>query len=170
MTDIKVTTIIGCVLFLVFFHSGCVENETENDVPIVMTFGELIDDYKSTYNWEAAYRIENFTSLIHGDILILRDHIYNITYRVDENITYIEFNSSLGLDNFFPIQGNITGSFNVGDTVEIHLHIIKVTFNQIENERSVTVERETYMEGYDTHTNTYIPVPAQYITLVDNTH
>jgi len=167
MINIKFSIIVGCVLLLMCCHSGCIDNE--QDEPIVMTFGELIADYKSTYNWEAAYRIENFTSLTHGDTLILRDQIYNISYLADENITQIEFNSSIGLENFFPILGNITGSFSIGDTVEIRLHIIKVTFSRIENERSVTIERETYKEGYDTSTNTYIPVPAQYITLADNT-
>ena len=162
MTDIKFSIIMGFFLLLVICHSGCVDNE--HDTPIVMSFGELITDYKSTYNWEAAYRIENFTSLKQGDTLILRDYIHNITYRVDENITYIEFNSSIGQDNFFPIQGNITGSFSIGDSAEIRLHIIKVTFSRMENERSVTIERETYKEGYDTNTNTYIPVPPQYIT------
>ncbi len=158
---------MGCLLLLVFCHCGCVENG--QDEPIVMTFGELINDYKSAYNWEAAYRIENFSSLKEGDTLILRDQIHNITYLASENITQIEFNSSIGLDNFFPIQGNITGSFSVGDIVEIRLHIIKVTFSQIEDERSVTIERETYKEGYDTNTNTYIPVPAKYITPASNT-
>jgi len=143
--------------------------ENEQDVPIVMTFGELIDDYKSTYNWEASYRTENFTSLKEGDTLIIRDQIYNLTYLVDENTTYIEFNSSLGLDNFFLIQGNITESFSVGDIVEIRLHIIQVTFSQMENERMVTIERETYTEGYDTNTNTYIPVPTKHITPASTT-
>lgn len=167
MAQIKFSLMIGCFLFLVFCHCGCVENEP--DEPIVMTFGELINDYKSTYNWEAAYRIENFTSLKPGDTLILQDKIHNLTYLTDENITQIEFNSSTGLDNFFPIQGDITGSFNKGDSVEIRLHIIKVTFNKMENERSVTIERETFKEGYDTTTNTYIPVPAKYITPASTT-
>lgn len=167
MAHIKFSIIIGCFLLLMFWHCGCVENQ--QDEPIVMTFGELINDYKSTYNWAAAYRIENFTSLKQGDTLLLQDQIYNLTYLIDENITYIEFNSSIGLDNFFPIQGNITESFSIGDSVEIRLHIIKVTFSQMENERSVTIERETYKEGYDTNTNTYIPVPAKYITPAGNT-
>lgn len=167
MIDIKSSIILGCVLFLMCCHCGCVENE-QNE-PIVMTFEELINDYKSTYNWEAAYRIENFTSLTQGDTLILRDQIHTITYLADENITQIEFNSSTGLDNFFPIQGNITGAFSIGNSVEIRLHIIKVTFSHLENNQSVTIERETFKEGYDTNTNTYIPVPAEYITLADNT-
>jgi len=167
MAHIKFSLIMGCFLLIVFCHCGCVENE--QDVPIVMTFGELIDDYKSIYNWEASYRTENFTSLKEGDTLIIRDQIYNLTYLVDENTTYIEFNSSIGLDNFFLIQGNITESFSVRDIVEIRLHIIKVTFSQMENERMVTIERETYTEGYDTNTNTYIPVPTKHITPASTT-
>lgn len=166
MSHIKFFLTLGSCLLLIFFHCGCVENK--QDAPVIMTFGELINDYKSTYNWEASYRTENFTSLKEGDILILRDQIHNLTYRSDENITSIEFSSSTGLDNFFSIQGNITGSFRPGDIVDIHLHIIKVTFRHIENERSLTIERETFQEGYDTTTNTYIPVPSQYISLASS--
>ena len=128
-----------------------------------MTFGELIDDYKSTYNWAAAYQTENFTSLKEGDIIILRDQISNLTYQVDEDATYIEFNSSTGLGNSFPIQGNITESFRIGDIVEIRLHVIKVIFSTLDNDRMVTIERETFKEYWDASNNTYIPVPPQYI-------
>jgi len=163
MTHVKFSLSLICFLLIVFVHCGCVENESET--PIVMTFGELIDDYKSTYNWEAAYQTDNFTSLKDGDLLILRDQIYNLTYQVDENTTYIEFNSSTGLDNFFPIQGNITDSFSIGDIVEIRLHVIKVIFSTLDTtDRLVTIERETFKEYWDASNNTSIPVPPQYIT------
>ena len=163
MAHIQFPLALACVLLTVFVHCGCVENESET--PIVMTFGELIADYKSSYNWEVSYRTENYTSLKDGDQLILRDQIYNLTYQGDNNTTYIEFNSSTGLDNFFPIQGNITESFGVGDMVEIRLHVIKVIFSKPDTTgRLVTIERETFKEHWDASNNTDIPLPPQYIT------
>ncbi len=165
MRRYKYAALLGVCIFLIILNCGCIEND--RDEPIVMTFGELIDDFQNTYNWEAAYRTENFTSLTDGDNLIIRDQIYNITYREDEDFTEIEFNSSAGLENFFPIAGNITDRFKVGDTVEIHLHIIKVTFTTTENNRTITNEIETFEEGWDTDSNEYVPVPSKYLSLID---
>jgi hypothetical protein len=101
-------------------------------------------------------------SLDHGDTLLIRDNINNLTYIEAFNYTAIEFESLLG--EGFPIEGNITDTFEVGDHVDIKLSIINVTYTQQVGGEIWTLQQETFDEGWDRINNTFVPIPKKYLS------
>ena len=62
-------------------------------------------------------------------------------------------------------QGDITYQYRANDTVELKVHIIKVTFlDQQENGEVWTIEFETFQEGWDLTDNSIIPIHPRYLS------
>jgi len=136
------------------------------DKTVTMTFEEFADDITSDYNNQTKTATYWFRSLNDGDTVIVHDTIHNISYSESEDYTHIEFNSRLG--NSFAIQGDITDDFSPGDTIEIKMHIISLTFTQrnTNTNEDWTIKMETMKEGWDMENNEYIPIPRKYVTKV----
>ena len=136
------------------------------DKTVTMTFEEFATDMKSDYNNQTKTATYWFQSVNDGDTVIVHDTIHNISYSQSEDYTNIEFTSLLGRS--LAIQGDITRDFATGDTIEIKMHIISLTFTQpmASTNEDWTVKMETMKEGWDTENNEYIPVPQKYVTRV----
>jgi len=137
--------------------------EGDNGDALVMTFNGFINDYRSDINNESRIITYYFQSLSKGDTLKIRDTINAINYNETRGYTSIEFISYPA--DTFPIEGDITNEFRGGDTVEITVHIIDVSFTQ--NHPSTgetwTFNIETFEEEWDAENKTYKLLPAEYI-------
>lgn len=78
-----------------------------------------------------------------GDALILRDNISMSEYEPLYNDTIIFLNSSEGFHTY--IQGNITETYNIGDEVEITVHVMELTYSYLGEEYSVKIIEETWV-------------------------
>ena len=152
--------VMGC-LFAVFFSCGCLEDSGGR--VITMTVGEFIGDYNFSVDTDARVYVGWYNSLDEGDTLVLNDTISVITYHENVNFTAINFETLLNYD--FEVEGNITGMFGPGDTVEIRVHIIGVRYNaEVPPLYDIWVfERETIKEGWDSESNRPVPVPQEHI-------
>ncbi len=148
-------------LFLLLLSTGCLENGDENQ--IVMTFGELVNDYDRELDEETNTLHEYFLTLDDGNTIIIKDTINDIIYREESNDTGIEFMSFL--DERFSINGDITNEFMKGDDIEIKLHIISVNYTKQDTTTGEiwTFNRETLQEGWDSKNNAFVPIPQRYI-------
>jgi hypothetical protein len=161
----KLIILVIC-LFIFHFEHGCLEEE--NGGIIRMTFAEFITDYhqdyiNSTGNLSSHFR-GWYSSLNAGDTVIIEDTLREIEYSDTYDTTYVEF-TSLGTNKVqFPVEGDLWNTFQEGDIVTITLHIIHVDFTQsMSNGESMSVDIETYKEGWDSLNNLPVPVPQQYI-------
>ncbi len=150
---------VAC-LFIVIFNCGCLESG-EGKV-ITMTMEEIINDYEYNVDNDTKKFTGWYKSLNESDTLIISDTINNITYIESYDYTTVEFESALG--EGFPIEGDITDRFGIGDSVELELHIIEVIFTQQMNNETWTIELETFEEGRDSENNTFIPLPQNVIS------
>ena len=134
------------------------------DKTVTMTFKEFANDLASDYNNQTKTATYWFQSLNDGDTVIVHDTIHNISYSESEDYTNIEFNSLL--ERSFAIQGDISDDFAPGDTIEIKMQIISLTFTQsmTSTNEDWTIKMETMKEGWDTENHEYIPVPQKYVT------
>jgi len=144
--------------------SGCVDNEEVKGIR--MTFEEFANEFNQSMDNETKTIVYWFESLDDGDTLIIRDTINNTIYSEPVQYSSVEFVSSPGTS--FPIEGNITGTFKKGETVEIELHIINTTFTmQYPSTGELwTFTVETFQEGWDNETHDYIPIPPECIRKV----
>lgn len=143
--------------------TGCVgkDKEGNNDDVIVMTFGQYLVDSSRHVDNETKQVTEWFRSLDRGDILLIRDTIYNITYLEAFGYTMIDFASSFLDDDVF-IEGDITNDYALGDNILLQLTIISDTFTW---ENTKTGELWTYniecvQETWDTEQKIYVPIPS----------
>lgn len=157
MLDKKIA--IGAIcLLLASAVCGCLENEEGK--AITMTMEELMNDYNQSVDNDTKTITYWLTSLNDGDTLIIQDTLNNIIYNESYDYTMIEFESSVGRPFPNPIEGDITDSFGKGDTVELKMHIINVTFPY----QGWTIKYETFEEGWDKESNTSIPIPQACIS------
>jgi hypothetical protein len=143
------TISIGCILLL----TGC----TESPKTVTMTATELQNDLNmeglGTTNVTLGYK-----SLQEGDTLIIQDTISNITFNSTGNKTELQFNvltpANISSYALFFFQGNITGLYNIGDTVRITVKIKLVTYH--ENGITYTIDAfKEQSEQPDFQTNMY---------------
>jgi hypothetical protein len=141
-----------------YIHHASYENKKR-----VMTFQGFIDGYNQTYSNESKKIISDFLYLDAGDTLLIWDTLHNITYGDANGYTSIGFVSMPGTS--FRIQGDITDDYQIGDNVEIELHIIKATFTDVNpyTNEIWTYEIETFKEIWDNENRIYIPLPNEYI-------
>lgn len=159
MKPTNVLIAVVCTIIVVF-HSGCLGGR--DDKILVTTLGELMNDYAQNIDNDTKKITSWIKSLNHGDVLLIRDKISNLTYIEVFNYTAIEFESLLG--EGFPIKEDITNTFGVGDNVELKLTIINVTYTQQVDGEIWTIQQETFEEGWDSINNTFVPIPKKYLT------
>ena len=151
-------------LLIVVLSVGCLESG-ESKV-VTMTFGELMNDYDYNVDNNTKKITNLLKSLDEGDTLIIRDKINSMTYLDYYDYTPVEFASLLG--EGFPIEGDITDRLEIGDSVELKLHIVEVMYTEQLDGEIWTIEQETFREGWDWENGTFIPIPQEYIGLVEN--
>jgi hypothetical protein len=150
-------------LSLIVSSSGCLENSGGKEV--TMTMDQVIkDNYQHEDNITRKYT-SGFDSLKHGDVLIILDVLDNITYLFDEYQTKVKFTSS---NQLISIEGDITNEFSKGDLVKVTLHIIRVLFSKEDPYTGEfwTFELETFEEGWNSDSDTIIPLPNSVISHV----
>lgn len=152
-----------CILIAVL-NCGCIGNDKENVV--TMTIEELINDYKQSSNNTTKTYSYQLESLDDGDVLIIKDTLNNVLYQEPYQYTLIDFGSAESPP--FAIEGNITDKFRNGDDVELKVHIIHVIFVQQLDNETWTIELETFQEGWDSETNTSVPIPQSYLKLLED--
>ena len=151
-------------LLIVVLSTGCLEGgESKAET---MTLGELMNDYDFNVDNDTKKITNLLKSLDEGDTLIIRDKINNMTYLDYYDYTPVEFASLLG--ESFPIEGDITDRLEIGDSVELKLHIVEVMYTEQLDGEIWTIEQETFREGWDWENGTFIPIPQEYIGLVEN--
>ena len=160
---------VGCLVFVAVYlcvfvvTCGCLDNK---GAVVTMTFDEFVNDFNESVNNQTKTIRYLFESLDDGDILIIKDTINDTLYNESLNYSRVEFVSSPGTS--FPIEGNITDIFSIGDAVEIELHIRETAFTKLNpySGELWTFQLETFREGWDDKTNDYIPVPQKYVRKV----
>jgi hypothetical protein len=154
-------TIILC-LFIISFSPGCLEDN--NGKIFKMDFEEFINDYRQDNDNTSGEFRGWYLTLDKGDTVIIHDTIKKMSYSDTYDTTYVEFSSIEGRTVQFPVEGDLWTRFQEGEDVEITLHIIHVKFTQqITSGENMSVNIETYDEGWDNTNNIHIPVPHQYI-------
>jgi len=133
----KAILALGMICFmLVVFISGCTQQNNKGNEgsttgkTLTMTAKELNDDMSVNSDWSTYFTIA-YNSLEDGDTLILQDKITNISYDSVTNSTMVKFewtNGSISFSIKLAFEGNITGSYIVGDNVTITQKIKHVTF------------------------------------------
>jgi hypothetical protein len=72
-------------------------------------------------------------------------------------------------NSFTSIEGDITTVFKKGDRIELTLHVINIMYTRSNPYTGEiwTFEHEAFKEGWDSENATFIPIPQQYITLIN---
>ena len=148
------------VLWILVITTGCLEGGNKS---MTMNAGEFWNDHSYSENNKTRVYKTYLVSLDAGDTVIIKDIIHNMSYRASENFTLIECNSLLNQPSPFPIKGDITNEFKVGDKIMITLTIIDVTTTKEMYDETWTWEMETINERWDNLNNTIIPIPQKYI-------
>ncbi len=156
---------VAC-LFIVIFNCGCLESG-EGKV-ITMTIEEFVNDYKQSIDNDTKKITYSLKSLNDGDTLIIKDTLNDIVYNESYNDTMIDFETMIGYSFF--IEGDITNTFNIGDMIELTLHIIKVTYLEQDpyTDEIWTIEQDTFKEGWNSEYNTFAPIPREYMRFLES--
>jgi hypothetical protein len=154
------------LLMLQFFAimTGCLDSKN-NDI-VTMNAREFWNDHTFSEDNETLIYQTILKSLDTGDTLIIKDIINNMTYRAIENYTLIECKSLLGQPAPFPIKGDITDEYWIGDKIMLTLTIITVTTTRQMYGETWIWEMETIRERWDSNNNSIAPIPRQYINRV----
>lgn len=139
---------------------GCLEDTTE-DIS-VMTMRENVNDYVEKTDDITKIISGDYTSLDDGDKIIIRDLIYKALYDQTAGVTYVEFESFTGYP--LPFEGDLSYKFQPGDRVDLTVHILTVSFQEIIDNETWTVTLETFTEGWDTTDNSLVAIPQKYLT------
>ena len=159
IVSLSILCLIGVML-----NCGCLEDNTE-DIP-VMTIRENVDDYVEKTDNSTKTISGDYKSLNNGDKIIIRDTIYKSIHDQTTDVTYIEFESFTGYPVVF--QGDLSYKFQLGDMVDLTVHILTVSFPDIIDNETWTVTLETFKEGWDTSDNSLVPIPQKYLTKTNN--
>jgi hypothetical protein len=136
-------------IMLVFLLCGCTEDNTGTNgtgaKTVTMTAEELQNDATVDTDWETYITID-YESIEDGDTLIIQDTIDSIEYDELADSTLIEMGSQ---DSpFMPIfEGDLTGSYQVGDEVKITVTIKHVTFSYEDEVSGLSMDYD--MELFD---------------------
>jgi len=141
-------------------NCGCLDDNTE-EIP-VMTMRENVNDYVEKTDNTTKSISGDYKSLNSGDKIIIRDTISKSIHDQTADVTYIEFESFTGYPVVF--QGDLSYKFQLGDMVDLTVHILTVSFFDIIDNETWTVTLETFKEGWDTSDNSLVPIPQKYLT------
>jgi len=140
------------VVVLALLLAGCVGNSAKT---FTMSMNEVLQDREVNVTSTSYY--SGFKTLDAGDILIIKDKIWNITYNSQYDATMVLFVSNMSQGLIF--KGNITKKFHDGQDVKVKLHIIEDKFPYTYNGKTWNIDVEYYKEGWDmtNHTAKYLP-------------
>jgi len=147
-----VVAVAVCSLML----AGCTEKASGKTV--IMSLKELNEDFNYTIDSNNYTYTTYFETLNPGDTLIIRDNISE--KRATGNTTLLLL-SSLENGGFY-FDANLT-DYNVGDEIEITLHISEDIFKKENNGQMWTLDFEVLKEGWDFEQHTTKPLPANTI-------
>jgi len=127
-----------------------------------MSMDEVLQDMECQRNETTHTYYSGFKTLDDGDILIIEDKIWNMTYNSQYDATMVLFssNNSQGLS----FAGDITNKFHDGENVKVKLHIIEDKFDYIYQGQTWKMDVEYYKEGWDMTNHTPKHLPASVIT------
>jgi len=119
-------------LGLVLLTCGCTQDEDgdgggTSGSTVTMTAEEYGNDLAMDIDW-SSYITIGFTSLEEGDTLIIHDTISEINYDSDADATQVTVGSGTSTVNPW-FEGDITGTYAVGDEVKITVTIKHVAFS-----------------------------------------
>ena len=152
------------IILAVSCAAGCLE-EGEGKT-VTMTLGEFSDDYVSSTDNDTRVVTDLLASFEPGDVLLLRDTITNMTYLTAGSFTQVEFASSRGTG--FPIEGDVTSTLSSGDTIEVKLHIIAITYTEQHSSGTWTYKQEYFREGWNQDNETFVPIPRDIVRRVSS--
>lgn len=160
----KILGICIFVLMLVALISGCTENKTTDNGggttgnTYTMTAKEVQNDMTMDSDWSTYIKIL-YTTLEDGDTLIIHDTIDDISYSSDTDRTTVTFDTSEGegvtSSLNYPFEGDITGSYQIGDEVKITATIKHVEETYEQGGSSMDYELEIFEETW-TNMDEYI--------------
>ncbi|GEM_PF-4754056 len=154
----RIIAILCIVCFgLALFISGCTQqdkNGTNNNnggsttgKTITMTAKEVESDMNFTSDWQT-YMKFLYNSLEDGDTLIIHDTIDNISFDPEMNRTKVTFDTSeegdMSSSMNYPFQGDLTGTYLIGDTVKITDKIKHVEFTDDSTGATISYELEIF--------------------------
>lgn len=126
----KLVVVLICGVIL--FACGCIQQNDDNTGnTVIINAKEHSDDKYTDTDW-ITYISIYYISLEDGDSLIIRDIISNIYYDSETDTTAVKFNwTDNGVNSSFAIvfAGDLSGTFQSGDEVNISVKIKHVTFS-----------------------------------------
>ncbi len=150
--ELVVAAIAVCSLML----AGCTEKASGKTV--VMSLKELNDDFNYSIDSANFTYTTYFETLDPGDTLIIRD---NISEKKATGNTTLLLLSSLENGGFY-FDANLT-DYNVGDEIEVTLHISEDIFYKENNGQMWKLDFEVLEEGWNFEQHTTKPLPADTI-------
>jgi len=117
-------------------------NTTEN-IP-VMTVRKNANDYVENVDNTTKVISGNYRFFEDGGKIIIRDTIRESIYGQTSGINYVEFKSFPGYPKLF--DGNISYKFQSGNKVDLTVHILRISFFEIIDNETWTVELEPFTE------------------------
>ena len=135
--------------------------------PIRMTYQDVILGANLSMDNVTKDWWSNVRQFEEGDTVIIHDTLSNVTYNQEQDKTQLVFISQT--DNSLPlsVQGNQSGLLEVGDTLEIFVHVIWVSYlHEFWPGETWTIHEETFSELWDNKTNSHCPLPLENIHIV----
>lgn len=153
----RTMALVACFLAVAGGLSGCIGDDNGGSAAATLSMEEFMEDYsRKTNNETMTYQVL-LDSFEQGDKVIISDSIHNLTHQEMQNMSWTAISFSSYADQAFPIEGDITDDFEQGDAVELHVHIINVTFPY----QGWTITYETFEEGWDRHNNSQALIPQR---------
>lgn len=135
--------------------------------PIRMTYQEVIHDAVLSMDNETKEWWSNLGQLEEGDTVIIHDTLSNVTYIQEQDRTELVFVSQTDNVLALNVQGNQSGFLEIGDTLEVFVHVTWVSYLHEFWEGEIwTIHVETFRELWDADTNSPCPLPPENIHVI----
>ena len=135
--------------------------------PIRMSYQEVIHGAVLSMDNETKDWWSDFEQLEEGDTVIINDTLSNVTYIQEDDRTELVFVSQTDNVLALNVQGNQSGFLEVGDTLEVFVHVAWVSYLYEFWEGEIwTIHLETFSELWDNETNNSRPLPPENIHIV----
>lgn len=135
--------------------------------PIRMTYQEVILDAVLSFDNETKDWWSDFGHLEEGDTVIIHDTLSNVTYIQEEDRTELVFVSQTDNVLALNVQGNQSGFLEIGDTLEVFVHVVWVSYLYEFWEGEIwTIHVETFQELWDNETNSPCALPPENIHII----